>query len=197
MISGKSRGGVPACCVYIRCISAQLGPDAPTRARLHTATPAAGEPMARAYAFIGSNTLAHVRACLAFPLSAPFRHWEGSAVRQQATPSPGSEAIVRITVLFFPPVYWRSTKICISTFNKKRSWHSPEWICSPKCTFSRQLSSFYDRKCWDNINLILKHFFLCVLEKSQHHEPLYSISHLAFRHEVMSATAENLPAAFW
>lgn len=105
MISGKSRGGVPACCVYVRCISAQLGPDAPTRARLHTATPAAGEPMARAYAFIGSNTLAHVRAplpCLAVPLSAPFRHWEGSAVRQQATPSPGSEVIVRITVLFSP-----------------------------------------------------------------------------------------------
>lgn len=118
MISGKSRGGVPACCVYVRCISAQLGPDAPTRARLHTATPAAGEPMARAYAFIGSNTCARAPRCLAVPLSAPFRHWEGSAVRQQATPSPGSEAIVRITVLFFPPVYWRSTKICISTLIK-------------------------------------------------------------------------------
>lgn len=39
-------------------------------------------------------------------------------MRQQATPSPGSEAIVRITVLFFPPVYWRSTKICISTLIK-------------------------------------------------------------------------------
>lgn len=74
MISGKSRGGVPACCVYVRCISAQLGPDAPTRARLHTATPAAGEPMARAYAFIGSNTLAHVRAPLgASPFLSPLR----------------------------------------------------------------------------------------------------------------------------
>lgn len=191
---------MPACCVYVRCISAQLGPDAPTRARLHTATPAAGEPMARAYAFIGSNTLAHVRAplpCLAVPLSAPFRHWEGSAVRQQATPSPGSEAIVRITVLFPPPNILEEYQNLHFHINTKRSWHSPEIICSPKCTFSRQLSSFYDRKCWDNINLILKHFFLCVLEKSQHHEPLYSISHLAFRHEVMSATAENLPAAFW
>lgn len=72
----------------------------------------------RVHWFKHTRKCARAPRCLAVPLSAPFRHWEGSAVRQQATPSPGSEAIVRITVLFFPPVYWRSTKICISTLIK-------------------------------------------------------------------------------
>lgn len=80
MASGGRRGGVPACRVYVRCISAQLGPDAsaPTRARVHFAAP-----------LVHVKAHTHTRARLAVPLPAPFTRWVGSAMRQQTTPSPG------------------------------------------------------------------------------------------------------------
>lgn len=85
MISEGRWGGVSACRVYVRRISAQYGPDASAPARAHMQTTAVAAAAARWAIAACARTRTRTHTQTQIRVS---RSGEGAAMRQQATPSP-------------------------------------------------------------------------------------------------------------
>lgn len=85
MISAGRWGGVSACRVYVRRISAQYGPDASAPARAHMQTTAVAAAAARWAIAACARTRTRTHTQTQIRVS---RSGEGAAMRQQATPSP-------------------------------------------------------------------------------------------------------------